>query len=299
MSLKDLYPAIESAYHALQPLYTPALQDGCISAGLSGPEFFLLLTMPSFHPEPVNAKILQIRGAYTALERYEFLLNSLQSKNLLESAGDQSYTLTAVGLRTIKEIMQPVYAAMSGIQALSVTEMMDLASRLKDFSDACLAAPEPPGTWCIQHARRNSPEAGASMMVRIEQFLTELTAFRDDAHLAAWRSYEISGHAWDVLTLLWVEKSLPLEEINTKLKRRGNTPEQTLTAVSQLNKKGWVILSEEKIAQITPFGIEIRQIAEETTNRYYYIPFKSFSDTDVKQTIDLLTNFRRSLPKSD
>lgn len=298
MSLKDLYPAIEAAYHALEPLYAPSLQEGCVSAGLSGPEFYLLLALPSFHPDPVNAKILQIRGAYTSLERYEFLLKSLQSKNLLESIGDQSYALTNVGQRTIKEILQPVYAALSGIQALSVTEMMDLASRLKEYTDACLTAPEPPGTWCIQHTRRITPEAGASMMVRIEQFLTELTAFRDDAHLAAWRSYEISGHAWDILTLLWVEKSLPVDEVNAKLKRRGNTLEQTLTAVNQLSKKGWAVLNEEKIAQISPFGIEIRQIAEETTNRYYYMPFKAFSDTEVKQTIELLTKFRRSLPKS-
>lgn len=298
MSLKDLYPAIESAYHALEPLYAPALQEGCVSAGLSGPEFFTLLAIPSFQPDPINAKLLQIRGAYTSLERYEFLLKSLQTKNLLEIYGDQSYALTEVGQRTIKEIMQPVYAALSGIQALPVTEMMDLASRLKDYTDACLAAPEPPGTWCIQHARRNSPGAGVSMMVRIEQFLTELTAFRDDAHLAAWRSYEISGHAWDVLTLLMVEKSLPVEEVNAKLKRRGNTLEQTHTAINQLSKKGWAVLSEGEIAQITPFGVEIRQIAEETTNRYYYTPFKSLSDTEVKQTIDLLTKFRRSLPKS-
>lgn len=298
MSLKDLYPSIESAYHAMEPLYAPALQEGCVSAGLSGPEFFILLALPSFHPDPICARTLQIRGAYTSLEWYDFLLNSLQSKNLLERIGDQSYALTAVGHRTIKEIMQPVYAAISSIQALSTTGMMDLASRLKEYADACLTAPEPPGTWCIQHARRISPTSGISMMVRIEQFLTELTAFRDDAHLAAWRSYEISGHTWDALTLLWVEKSLHIEEINAKLKRRGNTLEQTNAAISQLSKKGWVVLSEENIAQISPFGTEIRQIAEETTNRYYYIPFKCFSDAEVKQTIDLLTQFRRSLPKS-
>jgi len=297
MSLKELYPAIESAYHALEPVYAPALQEGCVSAGLSGPEFFMLLALPTFHPDPISAKILQVRGAYTSLERYEFLLTSLQSKNLLESIGDQTYNLTVVGQRTIKEIMQPVYAALSGIQALSVTEMMDLASRLKDCADACLAAPEPPGTWSIQHTRRMDPGSGASMMVRIEQFLTELTAFRDDAHLAAWRSYEINGHAWDVLTLLWVEKGLTVEEINSKLKRRGNSLDQTQAAVSQLSKKGWVVV-EGALVQISPFGTEIRQITEETTNRYYYIPFKSFRDLEVKQLIELLNKFRRSLPKS-
>jgi predicted transcriptional regulator len=135
-------------------------------------------------------------------------------------------------------------------------------------------------------------------MVRIEQFLTELSAFRDDAHLAAWKSYESNGHAWDILTLLWAEKSQTLEEINSKLKRRGNSLESSRIAVEQLVKKGWAIQEKDSI-RITPFGAEIRKIAEETTDRYYASPFKKFTESDLKKVIELTDKFRRSLPRSE
>lgn len=297
MSLKSLYPAIETAYHALEPIYSSVLSRGCKTAGLSSAEFFLLHAAPSFRPDPISVKLLLIRGAYTSPEQYETLLRSLKGKHLLESVGEDLYALTAAGENILAEIMQPVHAALSGIQPLSITEMMDLASRLKDCADACLNAPEPPGTWSIQHSRNADPGPRAPMMVRIEQFLTELVSFRDDAHLAAWKGYDISGHAWDILTLLWSKEVMSLEEINNLLKRRGNSLEQSRHAVDHLVRKGWVT-SEQGVVRITPFGADIRKIAEETTNRYFYLPFNLFDSADLKQTIDLLENFRRGLPRS-
>jgi Mn-dependent DtxR family transcriptional regulator len=223
------------------------------------------------------------------------MLQSLCQKGLLESAGEMDFRLTEQGAKTIKDIKQAIYSALNSIQPLPVIETMDLASRLKDCADACMVAIEPPGTWCIQHTRKLDPGPGAPVMVRIEQFFTELCAFRDDAHLSAWKSYESNGHAWDILTLLWVEKSKTLEEINSKLKRRGNSLEQSRAAVEQLVKKGWVI-QEKDVIRITPFGSEIRKIAEETTDRYYASPFKKFNELDLKKVIELTDKFRRSLP---
>lgn len=297
MSLKDFYPALEMAYHTLGAVYAPAIQSGCLAAGLNTGEFFLLTALPSFMPDPISVKLLQVRGAYTAPEFYEAELRSLEKKEMLENVGCRQYQLTPLGANTIKTVMQSIHAALAGIQPLPVTEMMDLASRLKEYADACLSAPEPPGVWSIQHSRRTDPGTGAPVMVRIEQFMTELSAFRDDAHLAAWRSYESNGHAWDILTLLWTEKEMYTEEISNKLKRRGNSMEQTRLAVESLIKKGWVTQDQE-VVQITPFGADIRKIAEETTNRYYYSPLKNFSETEIDQTIELIEKFRRALPKS-
>ncbi len=297
MSLKEFYPAIEMAYHMLEPVYAPAIQSGCIASGLNSAEFYLLIAVPTFLPDAVSVEVLQVRGAYTSPQHYESILKSLESKKMLVNIGSRQYTATETGLNIIKEIMQSVRSAVASIQPLTVTEMMDLASRLKDCADACMNAPEPPGTWSIRHARRQDPGPRAAVMARIEQFLTELIAYRDDAHLAAWRSYEPNGHAWDVLTLLWTEKEMYIEEINAKLKRRGHSLDHTRLAVENLIKKGWVTQDQE-IVQITAFGADVRKIAEETTNRYYYLPFKSFTESEMDATIQLVDKFRRALPKS-
>ena len=62
--------------------------------------------------------------------------------------------------------------------------------------------------------------------------------------------------------------------------------DQTQAAVDQLVKKGWVTI-EHEILSITAFGAEIRKIAEETTDRYYYAPFRKFDEDYLERTIEL------------
>jgi hypothetical protein len=205
------------------------------------------------------------------------------------------FPITSFGSSTVNEVLKAAYTSMSSIQTLPVTTLMDFASRLKDFADACFVAPEPPGKWCITHARKFHPGTGSHVMVRIDQFLTELCAYRDDAHLAAWQGYESNGHAWDILTLLWVEGPLSLEMINEKLKKRGNSLAETQLAVDLLVKKGSVDIKNGQM-EISPFGGDIRKIAEETTDRLYYAAWKKFDVTELEEFHRLLTEFRKGLP---
>ena len=199
------------------------------------------------------------------------------------------------GLDALKLILNAINATLGGIQTLPVTKMMDLASRLKELADTCLTASDPPGTWCIQHKRRMDPGSGSPMMARIFQFLAELRAFRDDAHLASWHGIESDGHAWDILTYLWIEKESSFESICRALKRRGNLPERTQQAVDMLAQKGW-LTKEDSILRITSTGSEIRRTAEATTDRYYLEPFRRFPEIELERTLDLIEEHRRGLP---
>lgn len=256
----------------------------------------MLTAVPTFEPEPVSARLLGVRTPYASPDHLKKILEHLKKNGMLQNAGADDYRLTERGLETIKEFMNALHTTMGGIQPLPVTQMMDLASRLKDLADACLEASDPPGTWCIRHARRLDPGRRAPMMARIDQFFDELRAYRDDAHLSAWHGYEENGHAWDILTYLWVEKQSVLGVINQALGRRGNSMDETLTAVSGLIRKGWVSREGDKLS-ITPFGREIRRTAEATTDRYFLAPLRAFAEVELEKTVELIDDYRRGMPR--
>ena len=296
MNIKELYPAILSAAHSISPIMDPEVETTSTNAGIELREAWLLVSAPTFEPEPISAAILNIRAPYTSPTRYHKMLQGLAAKGMLNPKGEGKFFLTEVGAKTIRAVLKSAYNAIGGILPLSVIDLMDLASTLKEMTDLCMRAPEPPGKWCIEHTRKLDPGQTNPTMVRIDQFISELVAYRDDAHLAAWNAYGISGHAWNILTLLWSDGTLSIETIQEKLEPRGFSVDETKEALDQLSKKGWVLSSGMEV-KISPFGAEIRRIAEETTDRYYYAPFKAIPEKEIDKTIELLEKFRRGIPQ--
>ena len=295
MNLKDLFPAFEAAYQAMTAIYEPVFIEYSSRFNLTPQDLSLLTVVPTFEPTPVSVALLNISSPYTAPELYQFQLDNLTDTGMLNRVSENEYRMSQQGLEVLKTTLNAINSTLGGIQSLPVTKMMDLASRLKELADTCLTAPDPPGTWCIQHKRRLDPGSGSPMMVRVDQFLAELRAFRDDAHLASWHGIESDGHAWDILTYLWIEKESSFESICRALKRRGNLPERTQQAVDMLAKKGW-LTKEDSILRITPTGSEIRRTAEATTDRFYLEPFRRFPEIELEKTLELIEEHRRGLP---
>ena len=133
MNIKELFPAIEAADHAMSHLYESSLQITCITTGLTPAEISILFAVPTFEPNPVSSALLNIRSPYTAPSYYDAILLSLRNKGVLEAAGVNQYHLTPAGLETLKKVLNAAYTAIAGVESLEVTEMMDLASRLKEL----------------------------------------------------------------------------------------------------------------------------------------------------------------------
>jgi hypothetical protein len=76
---------------------------------------------------------------------------------------------------------------------LPESDLKRLASLLGRLVEANLTTPESPGKWCLRIARNFDPGVEAPVMARLDQYLSDLSAYRDDAHLASWRSYGVSG----------------------------------------------------------------------------------------------------------
>ena len=147
--------------------------------------------------------------------------------------------------------------------------MMDMASQMKEIVDACYAATEPPAKVQLNMQRKMTPAGTIPMMARINQIARELKAYRADAHQSAWQAYGVQGHAWEILTALWQGKKMNVDDLHKSLAHRGFTMEDTFNSISDLSRRGWVLNGNDDLS-ITPFGSEVRRIAEDTTDRYYF-----------------------------
>ena len=75
------------------------------------------------------------------------------------------------------------------------------------------AAPEPPGQWHLRLSRHTDPGELAPSVARIDQHLTDLNAYYNDASLAVWQPFGVSGAAWEAFGHLWCGDSYTLDEL--------------------------------------------------------------------------------------
>jgi DNA-binding MarR family transcriptional regulator len=160
---------------------------------------------------------------------------------------------------------------------------------------ASLAAPEPAAKPTLLTSRHTDPGSGAAPAARIDQYLTDLLHYRDDAHQAAWQPVGVSGPAWEILTLIWRGEAQTIEELRARLERRGHTAEAYSQYLHGLIGRGWVAEQSGRF-EITDAGRALREQAEETTNRLFYAPWAGLTERELEELRGLLVHLRDTAP---
>jgi DNA-binding MarR family transcriptional regulator len=295
MQLTDLGPLAQETWHALQAHYGPAINHTATGFGIPLGEWYgWLMAARIFEPDPVSAETLGRRSAYTSPTVLEGHLAGGARLGLLRVVADGEYRLTDAGHAAVAKLIASAYAAMAPLTPLPVPDLERLAGLLSRLVQASLAAPEPPDKWCLRIARHYDPGATAPVLVRIDQYLSDLDAYRDDAHLAAWHAYHVSGPAWETLTVLWRIGPMTVEQLQGKLARRGFSVEAYATALQELVGRGWV-MAEGDIYRPTEMGRAARAEAEANTNGAFYAPWSALSQAEQAELQDLLARLRDTL----
>lgn len=288
MSTVALWSTALEALQALGTHYGPAMDQAAAELGLS--EWYgWLLPALVFEPEPISATRLRVRSPYTSARLYNERLAKAARQGFLTQVAEaeNEYHLTELGRQAAERVIEAAYAKMAALQPISSAELERLVSLLHRLVMSCLTAPEPPGKWCIIHSRRTDPGDNASVVVRIDQYLSDLSAYRDDAHLAAWQPYSIDGHAWEAFTYLWRAEATTLDELQQKLERRGYSQDEYRQALEDLLQRGWV-REEAGEYRVTVLGQEVRQAAEDATDQYFYAPWSCLRQGEMEELRTLL-----------
>ena len=296
-TLTDLWPLAREAYDALGDVYGPVMaRTATEQCGIpAGSYFGWMLVEPGVAPVPISAESLALRGPYTAMSLNAERLAESARLGLLTPAGPGEYYLTEAGLAATQRIFGAAYAAMAPLHPLPEAGLQRLAGLLQRLVEAVQAAPEPPGKWSFRLSRRIDPGQYTPALVWIDQYLSDLNAYRDDAHLAAWRPYNISGATWEAFTRLW-RGARTLDDVCEQLAFRGHARTTYAAALIDLVVRGWLEADSDGY-RVTAAGLAVRQEAEAATDRYFYAPWRSLSDPELDELCALLAGVRDGLAR--
>lgn len=276
---------------ATRDVVTPLMEKH----GLDRPGFvFILITARRFAPELVSAARLCVRGPYAGPAQYERLLAQVTEAGLMTPKADGEYGFTEKGRAVLEEVEGAFYTRLDELSPLPDEDLAQLEGRLKQLVEACLDAEEPADKLCISLTHQGDITREHGVLAKIDQHLDDLNAFRDDAHLAAWQPYGVSGHGWEALTFVWRGDANTASALAEALPFRGHSAEDYAEALADLVGRGWV---EEAAGgyRITERGAALRQEAEEATDRYFFAPWAALTGRDRMLLYDQLMRLRDSL----
>ena len=293
MDEKQCWPLVHETMVAFAPFYRSTMQEAIREWELPDNWFPLSLARGA-HPAPLSLERYHAWTPYTARARCAETLEGLAGLEFLERVGPDAYRLTDVGREALDDVFGAAHARLAEVDPLPEEEMGRLNALLSRLVAATLEAPEPREKWSLIYSRWTDPGEGATGSVVTDQYLTDLIRFRDDAHLAAWKSYDINGHAWEALTFLWRDQAHTAEALAEQLPFRGHSPETYAGALDELVDRGWVQKTADGY-QITAQGRTVRQQAEDATNHYFFAPWSGLSTSEIDQLGALLTRLRDRL----
>ncbi len=226
---------------------------------------------------------------------------TLAERQLLEAQGG-SYRLTPGGRALITRLLKEFYAGLAGIEksiepVFSAAEVDRLAALLNEIVTACFSAPIDRLSLTDSHglAPNGAASGAATTLARIDQALDDLNAFRDDAHLAAWRPLQVAGEAWELFTFLWRGEVKNADEMVAKAAFRGHSREAYQSALGDLIGRGWVRAAGETAFEVTAAGRQVRDETEAATDTYFYTPWQVLDETEVKDLSELLTRLKTAV----
>lgn len=281
---------------AITPVYQPAFEQFQTTRHVDGWTVGLLMAALSFEPQPISPALLSIRGPYTAAEAYLNKLEAAARANFLVEVDPGKYHLTAHGRLDIQNLMDQGRTLMAEFDPLPQDESRRLAKLLDQLVRACLEEPSPPGKWCVRHAWKLMPLFEPPLPYS-EQALSCLSAYRDDAHLAAWQSSGLSAVALEALTYIWREEAHSLDALDQKLSYRGHPSSVYANALIQLRKMELIAGADHSL-RLTAHGRAIRDQIEKTTEDFFFRSWSVLNEDQKTELADLLLKLRDRLQEN-
>ena len=277
-------------YQVTRPVMEPLMEAlGLAERGLG----FSLIQAGYFDPEPISVARVRRRAPYGTVDSWEGRFVKLTAKGHLLASGSGDYQLTEAGKQTLNRLLDSFRDCLAAVE-LDV-DRDRLAALLGRVVDACLDAPDPPGAWSLRHVHNLAPGDEAPALAKIDQYLDDLNAFRDDAHLASFAAYDISGHGWELFTLLWQDEVRTAAEMVERAAFRGHDQAAYAAALDDLAARGWVTINSEGLAELTVAGIEVRESAEKKTDRYFFLPWLVLNQAESEELQLLMASAKEQL----
>ena len=244
---------------------------------------WFMVQAAEFDPEPLTVERLRKRAIWSAPGLVLALLELLASEGWLDRIDDE-YHLTSEGHQSIADRQQRMSDI---IDSLKLDDIDSLEAQLSAVIDASLECGDPPGNWSLKYSKRRAPSADSSSLVKIVHHLSDLNAFRDDAHMASWRAHQIDGYVWESFSLVHDGEAGDVEALFAQRAYRGYSRQDFRNALAQLTEMGWISTAEGQY-KVTEKGQQVHAEAERLTDEYFYAPWHQVGAEELQDSLQAL-----------
>jgi hypothetical protein len=286
----EIWALALEAQHRIARLYDPAFKQFMADTGLELAGVGLLLAALTFDPLTINPARLRVRSPYTSTRAYRDRLRVVAEMGYLEQAEPDDYFLSDLGKRQSSELIEASRERIAQGDPLSLDDSRRLEELFDRLVGCSLDTAPPPEPWSIGYSYKLMPGPEPPLPY-IEQAISCLASYRDDAHLAAWRLGGLSAIAMESLTMLWRQECSSLEGLADRLQHRGHSFEQYQEALVELRQRGF-IRGDDISLSLTEEGLAMRLRVETATDRYFYAPWSCLSAANRIDMACLLTQLR-------
>lgn len=257
----------------------PILQ---LRAGYAESPGWFLIQAAEFDPDPLTVDDLRIRDIYASERLVAALLELMASEQWLIRDGD-TYALAPAGRATLDRILGNRARWLAAVDLPPAAEAV--RKQFATLIARSLECDDPPGTWCLAHSRRRAPSQDAGHAAELMQYVSDFNAFRDDAHMAAWRTLGVAGYEWEAFALVAAGQAQSAHELAAQLAHRGYSSADYAAALDEVAKRGWLARTGDGFA-LTTLGEATRDKVERTTNDLFFAPWSGLTVVEARELRD-------------
>jgi hypothetical protein len=209
---------------------------------------------------------------------------------------DDRYQVTDRARDAARRIIQAGDQQLSPFESFTDIDLDRLAVLIKQIVMANETAPEPPEKWAILKRFRvgdkNSPR-----IVQIREYLMDLFAYRDDAHISASHPhFGQAGIIWNVLSSLSKNDTVTADQLAESLSFRGYEVSNYEVALEAAAQIGWAEPGGiPGVFCISQQGHGLHERVEQLTNEFFYAPWSVLTPAELDELYALLMKLREQL----
>lgn len=294
MSQSTIWPLIQQSFQAFSPFYQQEIQSLFGEGRFQQGDWVNCFNAYGLEPQSLTAEFLHAQNPYTNLKARQESLAATAERGFLTAVSPGSYHLSETGRKGIAAFFETAVSALSKVEPLPTADLERLATLLHRVIKTTLNTSEPAQKAQLHLSRRTDPGMTAHPTARLDQYFTDLSRYRDDAHLAAWLPAGVSGPAWETLTILWHDGLNTPAAVAEQLTGRGYSTNEYAAAFQELVGKGWVAAQDETFV-LTENGRIARETAETTTDLYFHVGFSALNENEQAEFAALVTRLNSSL----
>ncbi len=278
--------------------YMPLLMQLIEELGVQGGDIGAAQTAVSTAPVPLTPDTYLGRTPYQTRQIVVDQLEGAAGRGTLAKVGDEAYVLTEAGKKLATRIAATAVAAAHTVTPVSNADGERLAALLRRVVDACVAAAEPSHPN-LNRSRFYDPGASAPVVERVRRYLNDLNAFRDDAHIAAWRSYDLEAYEWEAFSHIHGEYVFGAAvatavELAEKLGGfRGYEADDYEAALRKVVARGWLMVADGRYT-VTAEGKQVREAVEAETDALFFAPWQ-LNEVETQELRDLMSVWQTAL----